>query len=235
LNALASLGVHDLRSDCYLADCKSIDPRVNITEAKAEHEYQVQVQLGLVRELTKYQPEYAVLSYVDASFWHEVAEFAVRFDPKIFAAAKLRARKILEAKDGKDLKPEGWMAGGKECEYCPYTKACGTIRLSVPEGEAKADPQFVAEMADLAREYLNYKDNEKENDFRIRTVQESIKERLRSRKIRKIPGVVTWSPQKGRLSYDMVAIRDAALAKGIDIEQYSTVGEPTDRLTVNLK
>ena len=235
LDALKDLGIKDLRSDCFLADCKSIDPRVDLSKEKEEHGYQVQVQLGLVRQKTKYKPEYAVISYIDASFWHDVDEYVVRFDPKIFAAAHARAEDILNAKSGKDLKPEGWIAGGKECEYCPYTKACGVIRHSVPEREAAVDPQFAAEMTDLAREYIRCRDAGKTMEVAVREAQEAIKERLRDKGIRKVPGVVTWSPQKGRASYDMVAIREAATAKGIDIEKFSTAGEPTDRLTINVK
>lgn len=229
LNALASLGVKDLRSDCFVIECKSIDPRVNITEEKAEHQYQTQIQMGLIRRRTKWKPEYAVISYMDASFWHEITEFVIRFDQKVFDDAYHRAERTLTQKSHP---PEGWIAGGKECEYCPFTKSCGIIRRSVPESEAAAEPQFVAEMTDLCREYRTYTDQQKEIEVKAREVQHKIKERLKEKGIRKIPKLVTWSPQKGRTSYDMVAIRDAAAAKGIDVETFSTVGDATDRLQV---
>jgi len=59
-----------------------------------------------------------------------------------------------------------------------------------------------------------------------------IKDRLREKKVRNIPGIVTWSPVKGRASYDMVRIREAALKAGVDIEEFSTVGDPTDSLLI---
>jgi hypothetical protein len=71
-----------------------------------------------------------------------------------------------------------------------------------------------------------------QDEARVRGIAEKIKERLRDRGIRKIKGIVSWSPQKGRISYDMPALRDEALKKGIDVEAFSTVGEPSDRLQV---
>ena len=45
---------------------------------------------------------------------------------------------------------------------------------------------------------------------------------------------VTWSSVKGRGSFDMKGIREAAAAAGIDLAQFETVGDPTDRLTIRL-
>ena len=38
-----------------VVECKTIDPRVNLLEEKSENAFQVQVQMGLIRELTKYK------------------------------------------------------------------------------------------------------------------------------------------------------------------------------------
>lgn len=229
LDALKDLGIHDLRSDCFVVECKTIDPRVNLTEEKSEHAHQVQVQLGLIREKTKYKPEYAVISYMDASFWHEVDEYVVRFDPAIYENAKTRAASILS-----DVKhsPEGWIGGGKECEYCVFTKQCGIIRKSMPEKEAAADPQFIAEIIDLCTDYSNAKEEAKTAESRVRAAADKIKERLREKSIRKIKGVVSWSPVRGRTTYDIEALRKEAERKGIDVEAYSTTGESSDRLQI---
>jgi hypothetical protein len=229
LDALKHLGIKDLLSDCFVIECKTIDPRVSLTEEKSQHSHQVQVQLGLIREKTKWKPEYAVISYMDASFWHEVDEFVVRFDPKIYEHAKQRAASILS-----DVKhpAEGWIGGGKECEYCAFTKRCGIIRKSVPETEAAADPQFVAEMVDLCTEYRNAKDRVDAAESEVRAAAEKVKDRLREKKVRKIKGVVSWSAMRGRVTYDMPSLLDAATKKGIDVEEFSTIGEASDRLQV---
>lgn len=229
---LRDLGVKDLGADgSLLVECKTIDPRVNLAKEKDENAFQVQVQLGLVRKKTRHKPEHALISYIDASFWNEVLEFPVKFDPRIFQVAEERARKILSTPP-KDLAPEGWIAGGKECEYCPFTKQCGVIRRSVPAGEAAADPQFAAEVADACREILALEAEAAELAARVRAKEQELKDRLREKGVRKVPKVVVWSSVKGRTSYDNKGIREAAAARGVDVESYSTAGEPTDRLQI---
>jgi predicted ATP-grasp superfamily ATP-dependent carboligase len=231
---LRHLGVRDLTGDSLVVECKSVDPRVNLTKAKEENAFQVQVQMGLIRELTNYKPEWAWISYIDASFWDELDEFAVRFDQAIYDGAKVRATKILRAEHAKELKPEGWIAGGKECEYCPYTKVCGIIRRSLPERDLAADPQFAAEIQDACAEYLALQEEQDKAEARVREKQQEIKDRLRDRGVRRVPGVVVWSPVKGRESWDNRKIREEAEAAGVDVLQHRTIGDPTDRLEVSL-
>jgi hypothetical protein len=83
-----SLGVPDIGSDCLLLECKSVDPRVKLDAPKPEHRYQAIVQLGVVRETTEFQPRFGVLTYIDASFWDNIIEFAIEFDPSVYVSAK---------------------------------------------------------------------------------------------------------------------------------------------------
>ncbi len=55
--------------ECFLIECKTIDPRTKLDEPKPAHAFQVQTQLGLVRETTRYKPTRAIISYTDTSFW----------------------------------------------------------------------------------------------------------------------------------------------------------------------
>lgn len=217
-----------------MVECKTADPRTNLTEAKAENVYQTHIQMGLVRELTPYKPTHSILSYTDASFWSEGKEFVIPFDQKVFDAGKARAVQIMTATNAADLKPEGYISGGRECEYCPFTRACGIERRKGPAEEGVADPQFVAEIADLAGLIRRLDIFGKQNDAELRELQEQMRQRLRAKGVRKIPSVVTWSAVKGRPSYDNKAIREAAIEAGVDVEQFSSVGEPTDRLQITL-
>lgn len=219
---------------CVTAECKTADPRTNLAEAKAENVYQTHIQMGLIRELTPYKPTHSILSYIDASFWNEVVEFVVPFDQRVFDAGRKRAALVMTATEAGELKPEGWIVGGRECEYCPFTKACGITRRSVPETNLVPDPQFVAEMADMALAAKRFETSRDEADAALRETQQAIRDRLRARGVRKVPGIVNWSHVKGRTSYDNKAIQKAAIDAGVDIEQFSTVGEPTDRLTISL-
>ena len=79
-------------AECFLLECKTIDPRTKLSGPKPEHHFQVQSQLGLVRETTKYKPTHAIVSYTDTSFWNEVVEFKIVFDPAIYEIAKTTRR-----------------------------------------------------------------------------------------------------------------------------------------------
>ena len=122
-NLLAGLMVPNIGpSRCVVIECKTIDPRINLSEPKSTHVFQAIVQLGLLRKLTNYKPDYAVLIYTNASFYDDTVEFVIKFDPAVFAEAEKRANRIMISSLASDLKPEGWIEGGDECTYCPFSK-----------------------------------------------------------------------------------------------------------------
>ena len=236
---LAPLGAPDIDSDCLLLECKSLDPRVRLDEPKAEHTYQAVVQLGVMRETTEFKPRYAVITYINASFWDDVTEFVVAFDPAVYTSAKARAAKVLTAAAAAELPPEGFIAGGHECERCPFSKACGIERRAMPSATtAAADPQLVAEIRDLA---IAYKSHQSEIDTaasKVREVQHEIRERLRAKGLRRVAGddfSVTWVPVKGRQGFDVKALSAAAAAAGVDVSEFETISDPTDRLDIRVR
>lgn len=238
IDALAHLGVPDIGGDSILLDAKSVDPRARLDKPKPEHVYQVVAGMGLVRALTNHRPAYAVLSYANASFWDDVREFAVPFDEAVYAEAKRRARDIMLATDPGMLKPEGVIAGGRECERCPYSAACGQERAgAVPESAAAVDPAFASAVADLAREAKALKEAGEAQIARARDVEHEIRAMLSEAGTKRLDhdGVkVVWSPVRGRPSWDDKAIRAAAAAAGVDIEKFCRVGTPSDRLAITV-
>ena len=237
---LATLGISDIGGDYLLLECKSIDPRVKLLDVpKPEHRYQAIVQLGVVRETTEFQPRYDLISYVDASFWDSVTEFPVEFDPDLYAAAKARAAKVLTASAASELPPEGFIAGGKECERCPFTKACGIERRAVPSlSTDSADPQFVTEIRELAIAHKVHQSDVDSATVKVREVQHEIRERLRAKGLRHVAGddfSVTWSPVKGRQGFNVKGLSAAAAAAGVDVSKFETVTDPTDRLDIRVR
>jgi len=235
---LAPLGVADIGSDCLLLECKSVDPRVKLDAPKPEHRYQAIVQLGVVREATEFQPCFCVLVYIDASFWDTITEFVVAFDPDIYANAKTRAVKVLTANAASELPPEGWIAGGKECERCPFTKACDIERRAIPNGSGSVDSQFAAEMRELAVAYKTCQADVDAAEARLRASQHDIMERLRARQLRRVAGddfSVTWTPVKGRQGFDVKALSAAAAAAGVGVDAFETSAAPGDRLEVRVR
>jgi hypothetical protein len=235
---LATLGVPDIGADCLLFECKSVDPRVKLDAPKPEHRYQAIVQLGVVRETTEFQPSFCVLVYIDASFWDTITEFVVAFDPEVYTNAKARAVKVLTANAASELPPEGWIAGGKECEHCPFTKACGVERRAIPDGGGNVDPQFTAEIRALAVAYKACQAAVDAAEAQLRASQHDIKERLRAKQLRRVAGgdfSVTWTPVKGRQGFDVEALSAAAAAAGVGVHEFETSATPGDRLEVRVR
>jgi hypothetical protein len=225
--ALAHLGVDDIGGHELVVECKTIDPRTRLDAPKPEHRFQAAVQTGLLRELTSHKPAFALLSYVNASFLDDIVEFPIAFAPEIFAAAKARAAQIMSAETADELLPEGWIAGGAECGHCPFTKVCGRQRHAVPYEPVKEppDPQLIAGIAALARKTREHRITAEAAQAALRRLEHELREQLRV--------AVTWSTVKGRPAYDMPAIRAAAAQAGIDLSQFETAGDPTDRLTIS--
>lgn len=119
-------GVPDIGEDrCILVECKSYDPRAHLNEPKIEHVAQVQIQLGVLRGVTRHQPEFGLISYVNASRFDHVREFAVKFDERLFEHLRRRAEKILTAKSASEVEPEGRVRGGMaECQFCAWAGPC---------------------------------------------------------------------------------------------------------------
>jgi CRISPR/Cas system-associated exonuclease Cas4 (RecB family) len=221
-----------------LVEFKTIDPRAQLVEAKPEHVYQTQVQMGVLNH-TGQKVDKAIISYTDASFLSETKEFEITFDPDYYTAAKKRADKIMLGEKMTDFDPEGWIAGGRECQYCPFSVACGVQRKDVPANDKGiADPQFVAEISDLARQYKLAQHLVEKSETDVRQLQTDIKSRLQEKQIRRVVGngvSVSWTQVKGRETTDVKGLREAAENAGIDLDQYTSVADPSDRLTVTVK
>ena len=234
-DALSHHGIDDIGGDSLVVECKSIDPRVSLKDAKAEHEFQVHCQMGLIRHCTEYRPNFALISYTDASFLDDVTEFPIPFDPEIYAAAKSRATRVMTAEAPADLPPEGKLAGGSECQYCPHRSRCtGIIVGAIPEDRAPLGDNALAALKALVDEEQAARAQKDATARRHAEAQERIKEFLREHRTRKVEGddwSVTYFPVKGRLSLD----RKAVLAAGIDLSPFETPGDPGERLTIKVK
>lgn len=233
-DALAKHGIEDC-GGLFLAECKSIDPRVDLKQEKSEHFAQVQVQLGLVRFATEYQPEYALISYIDASFVDNVEEFVVRFDPAIYENAKRRALSIMDATSPLALRPEGKMAGGKECKYCAWKSRCADETVAgVPTEKAQIGANLAARLEALALKASEESGLAKAHEASAAEAKEEIKELLRDARTRHAETdnvSVTWSTVKGRSATDLKAMEKA----GVDLTPFIKVGEPSERLTIKFK
>jgi CRISPR/Cas system-associated exonuclease Cas4 (RecB family) len=227
------------RSECFLVECKSLDPRAKIETARPEHVYQLQVQMGLVREQTPFKPAYGILAYIDASFLDESREFRVDFDPALFAQARERAKAIFEANNADALRPEGYIAGKAECEYCPFRRSCSTMRANaVPSEQGQLDDDAMSRLWLLSTLWAKLDAEAEAKAAEAAAFKNQIKEIMRAGSTRRVDkgGLrIIWSALKGRPSWDWPALREAAEEVGLDLAQFETVGDPSDRLIISIK
>lgn len=243
-NALAHYGVPDLGTDCCMLEVKSIDPRVDLSEEKAIHHGQTQIQMGLMRENTAFKPNFAVLLYINASFLDDIEVFIVRFDEKKYQIAKDRAALVYKTTDPSKLYREGVI--DNTCRYCPFQGSClDTTQRAMPEVSGKgsdANPLLLAELnrvpegsnqSLISRKRVAKKHLEKA-EREVELINEEIKETLRrfnSSKAKDKDGgwSVSYSMAAGRKSLNKQALEE----DGIDVEAYMRQGNPYEILRVS--
>ena len=126
-------------TNCVLVECKSIGSFKAAELPRPEHEFQVQVQMGLVRQHGRYAPDAAIIVYVSAFDWSRISEHAVPFDVDVFTRARNRARLAMGAGSAAHVPAEGRISG-RECRYCPFLNSCESVeRFGTPELSADAD------------------------------------------------------------------------------------------------
>lgn len=235
-DALAEYGIPSLGgTGCFNFEIKSIDPRVSLKEEKAIHNGQVQVQMGLTREKTRFKPNYAVIIYIDASFFDDIDIFIVQFSTDAYAAAKTRSRSVFEIKNVSDILPEGKIDGS--CQYCPYKRACSIATgLATPtdgeSNESDLPSALSSELEALISEERALSSEEKAIKEERAEASERLKQQFRELGVRRLQvgpfkASITWV--KGRKTLDVEAMR----ADGVNVDKYYTQGNGYDMLRIS--
>lgn len=237
-DALAKYGVPDLKSNCFMFEIKSIDPRSNLPEEKAVHHGQCQQQMGIIREKTKWRPYFAVIIYVDASFLDKIKVFIVPYEASKWKAAQKRADMIFNTDDPKDLKPEGHFNDG--CKFCKWKGACSIVQIgSIPKakaGEIAEEDQY--ELSALLDEAKEVEAAMKEAKADLEEIKQEIKDKLMAMDKRWFnfekdgqAYEASWSSQKGRETFD----KKAAEAAGLDLSAFTKTGNPFEKFSIKVK
>jgi CRISPR/Cas system-associated exonuclease Cas4 (RecB family) len=218
-NWLAKYGIKDIKADCVMFEIKSIDPRVDLSEEKAIHHGQTQIQMGLVRENTRFRPHYAVILYVNASFFDDMKVYIVEWDEDKYAAAKARSKLVYECEDPGTLMREGLL--DNSCRYCPFQSTCiqTTVAAMPPkkeEGKGKkkreSDPALVSELEAVMAKAHEIRTKKKKIEKEDATVKEQIKQVLRDHGERWANDSnwrVSYSMSDGRESFDKEKLSSA--------------------------
>ena len=134
-DCLIAHGIADIGPGrCITVECKSLDPRSQKRLPKEENSYQVNTAIGLMRDLTDHQPEYGIITYIDASDYSKVSEHVIKFDEGRYKAAEARAWEAISCKSPMDLLPEGKLWGGDDCQYCAWSRQCEARSISAIAG-----------------------------------------------------------------------------------------------------
>jgi hypothetical protein len=232
--ALAQLGIDDILSDCFVTECKSHDPRADVKQEKAVHRGQVQVQMGLIRELTDYKPEYAVIFYFDASWLSKISFFVIRFDPKVYEAAKKRAEIVFTDQDPENVPAEGLI--DDTCDTCKFHEECAIAsKRAIPSTKRKIeDPAILDELAALASKRAALDRAKKDAEADLKQINALIKDTLKKYDTKgagddRFNISLTWC--KGKKSTDLLAMQQ----DGIDVESYQNEGVGYEMLRVTTK
>lgn len=230
-------------SNCFNLEIKSIDPRVNLKEEKGIHRGQTIVQMGLTRENSSWRPNYAVIIYVDASFFDDIEVFIVPYDHKAYEVAKQRARAVYEVKDPGVIMAEGKM--DSSCTYCKYKVVCAqTQKKNVPKGgeaNSKVTPPAILEEFDrLVADERSKAAARKVIEVEYKSASERLKQWLSNTGVRVAKSSdgktkVSMSWIKGRKTLDVNAVREALAEHGLQVEDFMKEGEGHSRLAISEK
>lgn len=211
-----------------IIDFKSIDPRTNRKNLpRAHHIVQVQINMHVAGATE------GILVYVDASNYDDIIQFDVSpMSPVNMKYIERRANKLLRTKKAALLDREGKRDGGTECRTCPFRDACGVTEAEVEYKGSRGRGNRGSALSELATGYVSLKEIEKQTKEAIAAAGESIKEELKSRKVKTITvgGIdIALANMSGRRTLDRKAMEKA----GIDVTPYEKVGKPFERLTVS--
>lgn len=235
-DALADYGVPDIgESGCVVTEFKTIDPRIVLNEAREKNAAQAQIQMALFHETTEHKPEWAVVIYIDASFFDKIKVFPIKRDPRVWNIAKKRANMVFTATAPLELPAEGIIDG--ECKNCSWKGECRKLVVgSIPEKSKKfpiLTEEQQTELEAVAREVVDLIFASKQIDKDLAQSKQKMKELLIGLKTRraKIPGgSVSWHSMPGN---NTVSLKDME-EDGIDLEPYRRQGAPYDVLKVKM-
>lgn len=235
---LAYYGIDDIDEDSVVLEMKSFDPRIAITQEKAVHFGQTQMQMGLIRETSKYKPNYAVVLYVNASWIDDIRPFVVEYDDNVYRIGRKRAADIFAVEDPALLPAEGKLDG--MCDYCPFQKSCTQVSLARVPASRKAltkkeveaqDTSLVDELAEVTESLRVKKRESKELDREIEELNEAIRQKLIAANTSRAAGSgwkVSYTTVAGRKTLSKERMEEA----GLNPEDFMEQGAGYEKLTV---
>jgi hypothetical protein len=235
--ALERYGITDIGSDCIVVEAKSFDPRKNENNfPDPAHIDQAIQQMGLLRASGEANPVWAIIVYVNASFYDDIKVYPVRFTSEAFDNLKRRALSIMGANDPMAVRPEGKIAGGKECETCWMIDKCGGYAECVPHKAKDFEtlpPGLRQQIMSAVGTYSNVSRQLEDLTARYEVAKATIKELLttantKSAKLKLKDGrsfSVSWRKYGPKKRTNMEAVAKALDAAGYSLDDFQEQGK----------
>lgn len=236
---LAYYGVEDIDVDSVVLEMKSFDPRITIAHEKAVHAGQATMQMGLIRDTTKYKPEHAVVIYVNASWIDDIRPFVVHWDDNVYNIGRRRAEQVFTTDDPGMLGAEGKLDG--MCDYCAFKNSCDKVsvmrvparRKALTKKEVQAqDNGLVEELDEHASKLLVLKKQAKEIKREIEDHNEAVRQKLIRANESRAVGMgwkVSYTTVAGRRTLSKELMEES----GLNPEDYMQEGAGYEKLTVS--
>lgn len=222
-------------------EIKSKDPRPyeRLTEPEFAHVQQCIQGMDLMRKLTEYQPDYALLTYINCSFVSQQMTFVIPFDQDRADALRARGDYLMYEGDLNNLPdPEGRMYGGQYCEYCPWADRCLAHDAGIPLTALTVGEEAAAEIAELARKRHAASRRVIHHENVFKSLGGQLEVALTKAQVPGLKGdwgSVAMRSIKGRSTTDNEALQEALVAAGLSLSQFSKTGEPYKTITVRMK
>lgn len=241
---LAKYGVTDTFSDCVSVEGKSFDPRKNTSEFPLQaHVDQLNVAMGLIRAEGKYMPLWGIIVYVNASDVSDIHVKPVRFDQQVFDDQKRRAIALMSAENPLLIRPEGKIAGGKECVFCPFQERCTGYSHVVPKKKLefeKLPPKLQTQLMSAVGSIDNADRQIALLDAKREEARAVVKELLTVGDTYSASGKlkdgrifeIRWRKTNGRTTYDMERLLTDFRELGGDPDLYTKKSKGGEQLTV---
>ena len=251
-DALAKYGVKDItngngrNSGEVYVEFKSIDPRFSTAKLpKDAHVDQVNLGMGLIRDSVfedglVYEPNYAVIIYMDASDYSNITVCVAAFDAEGYKGQLMRAKHIMDAvaqgpQAVETLRPEGKIAGGNDCKYCAFSKRCLGYVAMVPKAVQVPDKKVATKIRKLAGMLRRLKDKSDDFDKKAKVVEANLKEALATAQTKWLDlGDVklNWSTSDGSDRFDTDAAKKKLTELGVDLKDFVKRTKPSESLKV---
>lgn len=236
---LAYYGIPEIDDDSVVLEMKSFDPRITIAQEKAIHRGQTQMQMGLIRETTKYKPRYAVVLYVNASWIDDIRCFIVEWDEDVYNIGRKRAEQVFATEDPATLMAEGKLDG--MCDYCPFKRSCDQVSVSRVPAKRKAltkkeveaqDTSLVDSINDHALRLRDLKAQKKALEREIEEENEAVRQQLIMANESRAVGTgwkASYTTVAGRRTLSKAKMEEA----GLNPEDYMEEGAGYEKLTMS--